>query len=251
MMVADNSTRMSTSRSTTTKPILTGPAEWKVEIGVTPQTLLEQWHTQRERRDIIAFYHEGKGNPWREFSNFYQRGGHSFDFVLPQELFEIGAVEERKRILFAPVTHCDFSEKAIMLCKAAVMGDSTSYDKIAGAETPQEAKRLGRRIAPWDEEKWTRVICGVAVAVLRQKFVVPELRHALLSTGDKVLCEATAGDRTWAIGVSIKMHKVYEIPSRWKGSNVLGWALMQVRAILREEDDGFEEVDDYTSTITE
>jgi predicted NAD-dependent protein-ADP-ribosyltransferase YbiA (DUF1768 family) len=73
------------------------------------------------------------------------------------------------------------------------------------------------------------------VAILRQKFAVPDLRDVLLSTGDKVLCEATAGDKTWVIGISIKMPKVYEVPARWKGSNVLGWALMEVRSILRAE----------------
>jgi hypothetical protein len=176
-----------TSRSRITDPSL-GPAGWAVVTEETPATLLERWHQQREPvGGIIAFYQDRKGNQWREFSNFYQRKGHSFDFVLLLELLEIAGVSDKEKRFFEPVVHCDFSEKAIMLCKAAVMGNATYYAKIAASETPKKAKILGRQISPWDHERWQRVVCGVAVAILRQKFAVPDLRDVLLSTGDKIL----------------------------------------------------------------
>lgn len=211
--------------------------ESSIVTGVTPQTLLEQWWGQCERVDVIAFYQDRKGNPWREFSNFYQNKGCGFDFALPTELLDLAGMEPNQdlREPFTPVVHCDFSEKAIMLCKAAVMGDAVRYAEIAAAETPQRTKKLGRMVSPWYQERWNRVVCGVAVEVLRQKFSLPSLRKVLLSTGDKVLCEATTGDTTWAIGVSVKMPKVYEVPAHWRGSNVLGWALMEVRSKLRAE----------------
>jgi ribA/ribD-fused uncharacterized protein len=176
---------------------------------------------------------------WREFLNFYQYKSHGFVFVLPLELLEIAGIspEDPSYELFQKQVFCDFSEKAIMLCKAAVMGNDRSYALIAAAETPQEeAKKLGRKVAaPWDPERWSLVVCGVAVAILHQKFMMPELRRVLLSTGDKTLCEATAGDQTWAIGISIKMPKIYQVPARWKGRNILGWALMETRKLLRNE----------------
>jgi ribA/ribD-fused uncharacterized protein len=195
-----------------------GPAHWKVDLSMTPKCLLAYWHTQQERVDVLAFYQDRKGNPWREFSNFYQKSGHSFDFVLPLELLDIAGIttaDERQRSFFPLVVHCDFGEKAIMLCKAAVMGDADSYAKIAVAHTPLEAKRLGRQVTPWDDARWHRVVSGIAVAVLRPTFGTNlHLRNVLLSTGSKVLCEAKARDKTWAIGVSIKMPKVYEVPAR-------------------------------------
>jgi ribA/ribD-fused uncharacterized protein len=243
--MAENSTANVEEAASNPSPepmmLMEGPAHWKVDLGMTPKSLLAYWHTQRERVQVLAFYQDHKGNPWREFSNFYQKSGHSFDFVLPLELLDIAGItrtDDSRRSVFPSVVHCDFSEKAIMLCKAAVMGDADSYAKIAVADTPLEAKRLGRQVTPWDDARWHRVVCGIAVAVLRQKFGSNlHLRNVLLGTGSKVLCEATAHDKTWAIGVSMNMPKVYEVPARWKGSNILGWGLMQTREILRKEDE--------------
>ena len=39
----------------------------------------------------------------------------------------------------APV-HCEFSEKAIMLCKAVAMGDAKSYERFARAENPAKVR---------------------------------------------------------------------------------------------------------------
>ena len=52
-----------------------------------------------------------------------------------------------------------------MLCKAAVMRDYESYDAIAAAETPAEAKRLGRAVANFVQSAWDAVVCEVAVTV--------------------------------------------------------------------------------------
>ena len=77
----------------------------------------------------------------RYFSNFAESG---FDFQVPEWLPHMTTdakfpVEQ----VSAPV-HCEFSEKAIMLCKAVAMGDAKSYERIARAEHPAKAKRLGR-----------------------------------------------------------------------------------------------------------
>jgi len=212
-------------------------ANWSVVTGQTPASLSQHWSTQRERVGVIAFYQAREGIPWREFSNWYCKSGHGFDFALPQQLLAIAGINKPTDLAkFDAVVHCETSEKAIMLCKAAVMGDAASYARIKASKMPKEAKILGRSVAPWDEERWQTVVCGIAHCVLWQKFTaVPALADILLSTGNSVLAEATAGDKTWAIGISMEMPKIYEVPARWKGSNVLGWALMQVRSDLRNE----------------
>merc|ERR1719329_1215584 len=58
------------------------------------------------------------------FSNFYDQTWCAFDFVLPLKFDGVGLAEADR------TTRCTFSEKAIMLCKAAVFGDSDSYDAI-------------------------------------------------------------------------------------------------------------------------
>lgn len=184
---------------------------------------------------MIAFYQAGRDRRWREFSNFYDEKGHSFDFVLPQQLLEIAGMAEGQRKLFAPVVRCHFSEKAIMLCKAAVMGDLESYNYIVAASTPGHTKRLGRQVKPFDNDRWHAVVCGVAVAVLRQKFAIPDLAKVLLRTGGRLLCEAAPSDFNWGIGIALSNPGLWESPSLWKGSNILGWALMEVRRMMHTD----------------
>ncbi len=71
----------------------------------------------------------------------------------------------------------------------------------------------------------------------------PKLRKYLLSTGDRILAEATPVDRLWGIGLTATTPGVTD-PEQWKGENLLGFALMSVRDLLRAEEpeDAAEEV---------
>lgn len=59
-----------------------------------------------------------------------------------------------------------------------------------------------------------------------------ELRRVLLSTGDQLIAEAAKNDRNWGIGLELTQPEV-ATPSRWRGANMLGWALMEARTTLR------------------
>lgn len=63
----------------------------------------------------------------------------------------------------------------------------------------------------------------------------PELRDFLLSTGDKVLVEASPYDKIWGIGLDANNPDACA-PKLWKGENLLGFALMEVRGLLREKE---------------
>jgi len=68
-----------------------------------------------------------------------------------------------------------------------------------------------------------------------QKFAQhAELRNHLLSTGDKVLVEASPVDKIWGIGMKGDDPAACH-PALWKGENLLGFALMEARAKLREK----------------
>ena len=62
----------------------------------------------------------------------------------------------------------------------------------------------------------------------------PHLRNYLINTGNRILVEASPYDRIWGIGISEK-DAVQETPNNWRGLNLLGFALMEVRDRLQEK----------------
>lgn len=50
----------------------------------------------------------------------------------------------------------------------------------------------------------------------------------LLSTGNRVLAEASPMDTIWGIGLGNENEKAQN-PNTWRGQNLLGFALMEVR----------------------
>ena len=141
-----------------------------------PWILQERWRAMGPREDIIAFY--GHGEQMGElalFSNFYDQSSCPFDFCVPFAFCSCDMSEAERTV------RCGFSEKAIMLCKAAAMGDIGTYREIVNAGNPAKAKKLGRAIKGFDDEVWTRCVCSVAFHVVHQKFAkTPSLREKLL-----------------------------------------------------------------------
>lgn len=178
---------------------------------------------------VIAFYGH-KNGPYRSFSNFYQH--EPFVFVVP----EACNMDKLTQMGCDVTVPCTFSEKAIMLCKAAIMEDYETYRKIHQAPTPQEVKQLGRMVYPWDQKRWNKLICHVALQVVLQKFAgVPGLKEILLSTKKQILAEMTNNDKIWGTGINTT-HKNAQRPALWPGTNILGWALMQARSEFAKED---------------
>ena len=62
------------------------------------------------------------------------------------------------------MVHC--SEMAIMMCKAALMNDSDSFEAMLAERYPQQAKKLGRCVYPFIEERWQSNILEIAVEVV-------------------------------------------------------------------------------------
>ena len=62
----------------------------------------------------------------------------------------------------------------------------------------------------------------------------PEIQPQLLATGERLLVEASARDRIW--GAGLFEQAAVKIPeANWPGKNLLGKALMEVRARLKKE----------------
>ncbi|GGN88792.1 hypothetical protein GCM10010112_72640 [Actinoplanes lobatus] len=125
------------------------------------------------------------------------------------------------------------AEHYMMWRKAVLFGDGAMAQRILAAGHPHEAKKLGGRVAGFDQRTWNDHRVPIVVAGNLAKFGGdPALRTYLLGTGDRILVEASPRDRIWGIGLS-RDDDAASAPSRWRGLNLLGFALMRVREELR------------------
>ncbi len=130
------------------------------------------------------------------------------------------------------VTYCCM-EQFMMASKAKLFGDSCMYHRIMQTSDPKTIKALGRKVSSfrqdiWDTAKYTIVLNGNWAKFSQN----PQLAKFLLSTGDAILAEASPYDGIWGIKLSASDLNSYN-PANWKGFNLLGLALMEVRDELR------------------
>ncbi|WP_434739416.1 NADAR family protein [Micromonospora sp. SH-82] len=128
------------------------------------------------------------------------------------------------------------AEHYMMWRKATLFDDHATAARILTVAHPRAAKTLGRQVTGFDQQRWEQHRYDIVVAGSVAKFGQhPALRAYLLDTGERVLVEASPLDRVWGIGVAAD-HPYAADPARWQGLNLLGFALMQARVILREQE---------------
>lgn len=121
-----------------------------------------------------------------------------------------------------------------MWAKAVFFRDWTVATDIAAVDPePRNAaftcKMLGREVKPYDDLVWRNARYDIMLDVLREKFRQnPELMEQLLATGDLILVEASQSDTIWGVGLAAD-HPDITNPSKWRGQNLLGKALMFIR----------------------
>jgi hypothetical protein len=119
-----------------------------------------------------------------------------------------------------------------MYYKAVMFGDQEAAARVLQAETPWEAKSVGREVRGFDEGEWAAVRRAVVVRGNVAKFMDNEAaREYLLLTAGKVLVEASPTDVVWGVGLTELDPRVAE-PAQWRGENLLGFSLMEVRQIV-------------------
>ena len=127
------------------------------------------------------------------------------------------------------------AEHFMMAAKALLFGDAEMADRIREAPHPRAAKDLGRQVRGFDEQVWAQRRYDLVVTGNLAKFGQhPDLRDFLDATGSRVLVEASPYDRIWGIGLTAD-HEHAIVPEHWRGLNLLGFALMEVRDQLRRE----------------
>ena len=118
--------------------------------------------------------------------------------------------------------------------KAMYFGDGETAEKILKAETPMEAKNLGRKVKNFNEEEWAKVRYDAMFEAVICKFKQNEsLKEILLANEfkDKHFVEGNPHDKIWAVGLDWKDERIGD-ENNWNGLNLLGRVLDDVRDYL-------------------
>jgi ribA/ribD-fused uncharacterized protein len=127
------------------------------------------------------------------------------------------------------------AEQFMMAGKARLFGDDSMLEQILASEDPKKAKALGRKVQGFNEARWAAVRFELVTLGNFAKFGQDQtLKAYLLGTGSDILVEASPVDTIWGIGLARDDVRAKN-PRRWRGKNLLGFALTRVRAILRGE----------------
>lgn len=128
------------------------------------------------------------------------------------------------------------AEHWMMAEKARLFQDNLMEQKIIVANTPGEAKKLGRQVGGFIQEVWEANRYEIVKRGNIYKFEQnPALLKFLLNTNNRILVEASPYDKIWGIGKTETDQEVNN-PYNWDGLNLLGFALMEVRDELGEKE---------------
>jgi ribA/ribD-fused uncharacterized protein len=128
------------------------------------------------------------------------------------------------------------SEQLFMWLKAIYFNDEAkARDIFVKGGDPRVAKDLGREVKGYDEDKWSLVREEKMYTAVMAKFQSSEeLKNKLLATGDKILVEGTPFDPIWGVMIKWDDDRILD-EKNWKGQNLLGKVLMNVRKKLKDE----------------
>jgi len=161
--------------------------------------------------NLYAFFW-GKEGPYRCFSQWY-----------PSEFRDD-----------AGLVYCN-CEQYMMAHKAALFGDTDTFQAIMNETDPAKIKKLGRLVKHFDEDIWKQNRYNIVFQGNYLKFTQnSNLKTILLGTNNRIIAEASPYDDIWGIGLRESVAK-NKPRSEWPGMNLLGQALMLVRDMIRKD----------------
>ena len=123
----------------------------------------------------------------------------------------------------------------MMAEKARLFKDDKTLKKILTSSNPGAAKKYGREIKNFKEDVWDQNRFDIVVRGNKAKFEQNnKLKQFLVNTKTRILVEASPVDRIWGIGLA-EDDQFSDNPEKWNGLNLLGFALMKVRSIIRNK----------------
>lgn len=128
------------------------------------------------------------------------------------------------------------AEQYMMSEKAVLFNDMVVNAKIMQASDPLSMKNLGKEVRGYTDELWFANREKVMFFGVLHKFEQnPPMYQQLLSTGNRLIVEASPVDRIWGIGLDESDPRALD-PTKWRGQNLLGIALMKARTHFQEEE---------------
>ena len=125
------------------------------------------------------------------------------------------------------------AEQFMMAEKARIFGDDDTWQQIMASYDPMTIKKLGRKVRNFNAYVWKKNCQQIVKRGNLAKFSQNQkLLEYLLGTGDKILVEASSKDTIWGIGLAEDASEASN-PRLWQGENLLGFALMEVRDMLK------------------
>ena len=125
------------------------------------------------------------------------------------------------------------AEQYMMHQKALLFNDYDIAQDILETDEPSEQKRLGRKIKNFNKEIWEKSCLSIVIKGNLAKFSQNKyLLKQMLSTGDKLFCEASPIDYIWGCGLHENDDKILN-PINWIGLNLLGQCLTIVKNELK------------------
>ncbi len=130
--------------------------------------------------------------------------------------------------------HYPTAEHFMMAQKAALFGDAAIAAQIVGANTPAEVKALGRQVRGFDKARWEQQRFDIVVRGNLAKFSQNADLRAFFAWHRRAGAGGSQpGGCHLGIGLAADAVAAHD-PGRWQGLNLLGFALMAVRARLAD-----------------
>jgi ribA/ribD-fused uncharacterized protein len=123
-------------------------------------------------------------------------------------------------------------EQYMMYKKAIMFNDLEVAAKILKTFNPMSTKMLGRSVKNFDPKIWDQHKIQIVTDACLAKYSQNKdmLRHLIITKGEIV--ESSLRDKVWGNGLSIDDPNRFD-SSKWKGQNLLGKVLTNVRETLR------------------
>jgi len=177
--------------------------------------------------DTIAFYGHSPNAKYNYMSNFYP-----CPITIPNT-FNITELDEFDNLEFASSEQLFMFMKCITFLESNREKNIITLLKILQETTPSKVKELGRQVSGFNETIWDKHKYNCMMFAVTNKFQQNKtIKTQLLQTDNKYLIEASPYDKVWGIGLNASNPDVLD-KSKWKGLNLLGNVLMEVRNNLK------------------
>lgn len=121
------------------------------------------------------------------------------------------------------------AEQFMMAAKARLFNDKVAERNIMISLIPKMQKAFGRKVTPFDNDKWNAVARDLVYEGNYAKFTQNRnLKIAILATAGTTLVEASPYDKIWGIGRSANDPLALNRET-WNGLNWLGEVLTKLR----------------------